>query len=378
MYKTSFIGNLNAYLHLRNEIYYSNTVIKKLFDYSFEVIQYYFTSNLRIDIGSTQTVSKYTNDLDIWLNNSKNYISYNEPGFNQIKKKMYNYGYKYLIYLLIPKTGIYHGLPYIGYTHSLKRRIRNHILDSMKIEYNPGNLRYIIEAFRIVVNSELNSILDELVKHDPEVFIENLSDLYNWLVSNKGTKIAEIVYSFIRDGVIHNYFELNVIEFHRNRATALSREKFLSKNYKHKVNDIEKEGTIWPNGLNMVEGGGGGSQIDYTLPIEDYIGFVSVGMKHEAIISLLREIYHCNYPSSIFSEYISKYFGSFANLQKEVLKPVVELMIKDNHNFTLYEIASAVGYDDKTMGLKIKDWFDGSGFKDLKLLMNAGVLNWIN
>lgn len=378
---------LDGYNDLKFKIlkeYKNKKLYNKLFEYSKFVIENFLLSLKQIS-DKFSTKSNIQPDLRNWVD-IPGYKVKGQADFEKISKNPLKYGYKYVLYKLESKLIPYLNLPYIGYTKNFNRRIKNHIDDTLNskiksIMTGEEISRYLMKATCLALEMELNSIQTEIQQIEPQIDEDNIQDLQaisNWLDFNRGSWKSQKLYNFIIEKVIKKHFKITKLELHKERYAALSHEYDLTQNYIHYIKDKKIKGTLWPNGLNMVSGGSGGSKLEVELPIFDYIALVSLGVKHEKIIKILNSSYKYNYASSTFSERISQEFGSSQELQELVLKPVVESLIKDNEKFNLKDIAVSIDMDSKTLNYKIQEWFEGNKFGDLRALVEANIIDWEN
>lgn len=378
---------LDGYNDLKFKIIKDNKnekLYNKLLEYSKSVIENFLLSLKQIS-DKFSTKSNIQPDLRNWVD-IPGYKVKGQADFEKISKNPLKYGYKYVLYKLESKLTPYLNLPYIGYTKSFNRRIKNHIDDTLNskiksIKTGEEISRYLMKATCLALEMELNLIQTEIQRIEPQVDEYNIQDLQaisNWLDFNRGSWKSQKLYNFIIEEVIKKHFKITKLEVHKERYTALSHEYDLTQNYIHYIKDKKVKGTIWPNGLNMVSGGSGGSKLEVELPICDYVALVSLGVKHEKIIKILNSSYKYNHASSTFSERISQEFGSSQELQELVLKPVVESLIKDDEKFNLKDIAVSIDMDSKTLNYKIQEWFEGNKFGDLRALVEANILDWEN
>ncbi|MBD3213346.1 MAG: hypothetical protein GF311_12120 [Candidatus Lokiarchaeota archaeon] len=371
---------IKAYRHYCNNLLKknSNPLIINLIEYSNKAMKGFLENrNFHINFCPWREKS-FILGIEKWISNGKSFIKYNDKLFNKINKNPIQFGYRYIIYSFKKKNAPNKELVYIGYTKHLERRLKNHIFDSLESSSYENKPRYLVDAIKKEIISEFPKIEIILTQSYPNLKINDVYEIYDFIKKNKGSELSKKIYLLLKEIVFKKKFTLKILELHRNRRSALNREKYLIKNYTHIIKNSVKKGTIWPNGFNMKSGGGGGSQKNYHVPIYDYVGLVSLGLKHEAIIKILNKSYKRKYPSSTVSESISEYFSSYRDLQSQILKPVIELLIKDNKIITLQEISSILDWDPKTLGIKIKKWYNGNGFKDLRLLMKARIEDWDN
>ncbi|MFW9882210.1 MAG: hypothetical protein ACFFG0_54805 [Candidatus Thorarchaeota archaeon] len=341
-----------------------------------------FINQVRFKSTKIQANNFVNESLNTWVGNTADVILRGQSSFIKVSKHPTSYGFKYVVYLLKSRLEPYLDLPYIGYHKgSLYERLRTHIRDTLSSNFNENITRYIEKSLLLAMEKELTSIQEFILKIDSRVSyneVNNLKSIYSWLLNNKGSKNrnSNKLYSFLIEEVLKKHFTVMDLEYHKKRSKALASESNKTINYKHKIRGKDVEGTIWPNGLNMVQGGGGGTELDYNLPLLDYVALVSLGFKHEEICKTLSKVYKRPIKSSTMSTIISQEFGSFEILQSRVLKPVIENLIKDNKNFEFRDIASSVRMDPKTLDSKLKIWFDGNGFNNLKVAVNSGYLDW--
>ncbi|MFX1375980.1 MAG: hypothetical protein ACFFA0_09230 [Promethearchaeota archaeon] len=341
-----------------------------------------FVNQIKLKSTKIQLNTLYSESLNTWIGDKADVIVRGQSGFAKVSKHPASYGFKYVVYLLKSRLEPYLDLLYIGYHKgNLYERLRTHIRDALTNNFNDDVSRYVEMSILSALQKELIPIRNFIVNIDSIVIpndIDNLKSVFSWLMNNKGSKNrkSNTLYSFIIEEVLKKHFQIKDLEYHKKRSKALASESNKTINYKHKIKDQGVNGSIWPNGLNMVRGGGGGTELNYNLPLFDYVALVSLGFKHEEICKILSKVYKRSVKSSTMSTLISQEFDSFEILQGRVLKPVVEDFIKDKKNLNFRDIATSVRMDPKTLDSKLKAWFDGNGFNNLKAAVNAGFLDW--
>lgn len=381
-YISSF--TLTAYNTVKDQIKYEHNdeyIFSRLIKLSEYVIDR-FVNQVKLKSSRIQVNNSSNESLNNWVGSTADVILRGQPGFSKVSKHPTSYGFKYVVYLLKSRLEPYLDLPYIGYHKgSFHERLRSHIRDALSSNFNGNVTRYIEKSVLLALVKELTEIQEFVKKIDFSVSyndVDNLKSIFSWLMNNKGSKNrnSNKLYSFLIEDVLRKHFKVKDLEYHKKRANALASESNKTINYKHKIKGQEVKGSIWPNGLNMVRGGGGGTELDYILPLTDYVALVSLGLKHEEICKTLSKVYKRSIKSSTMSTLISQEFNSFEILQERVLKPVVEDLVKDNKNFNFRDIAASVRMDPTTLNRKLKEWFDGHGFNNLKAAVNAGFLDW--
>lgn len=376
---------LKAYNYIINKIYKTHKgdkVYIKLLEYSKSTVEEYIASLERaLDEASLQSQVS-ASDLGKWIGTSADVMIRGSPGFIAVMKSPLSYGYKYLVYLLKCKLTKYLDLPYIGFTSDLGRRLKDHIYDALT-SYHKGTLnRPVQQAIVLALEIELPAILHEISRIDPSIsslqdLSQNLNEFYFWLQSCGGpfTRFSKQLYNFIIEKVIKKYFDIIEVSYHKSRDGCLSRERDLTLHFRHKLADQVVKGTIWPNGLNLRPGGSGGKLQSY-LPILDYLGLASLGIKHRKICQILNKVYGQNFKENTIYKAIVREFGSFDKLLDIVLKPVVEQLIKDTERFELKrDLARALEISDVTLSKKLQEWFNNK-FSDLRALVDASFLDW--
>ena len=149
---------------------------------------------------------------------------------------------------------------------------------------------------------------------------------------------------------------------------ALKRENELTLTYIHSVNGVDVIGTIYPNGLNTVPGGGGSGlkKLVYDIPLYDVVALVSLGFKVPEISRILTRAYNRLYTVEIIEKRLQNIWGGIQNLQKIIFKPVVENLIKDSNDFSASEVSKAIRRSIPTLLENLKTWYEGASFTDLK------------
>ncbi|MFX1281877.1 MAG: hypothetical protein ACFFA3_21180 [Promethearchaeota archaeon] len=376
--------SLTAYNTVKKQIKRNNSG-KYIYQRLIKVSEYdidRFINQVRLKSSKIQLENSDNESLSFWIGDSTDVIVRGQPGFSKVSEHPTSYGYKYVVYIIKSRLKPYLDLPYIGYHKGgFYERLRTHIRDTLNSNFNDSVSRYIEKSILLALGKELIPIQGFILKMDLRISyneIDNLKKIYSWLLNNKGSKnrSSNALYSFLIEDVLKKHFQVKDLEYHKKRTNALASESDKTINYKHKIKGNYVNGTIWPNGLNMVRGGSGGSNLDYDLPLLDYVSLVSLGYKHEEICKILSKVYNRAIKSSTMSTLISREFNSFELLQSRVLKPVIEDLIKSNKNFNFRDIATSVRMDPSTLDNKLKFWFDGNGFNNLKAAVNAGFLDW--
>ncbi len=377
------ISKLKGYKKITDEIsenFPKDHIKQKLVKHSKDVIEG-FLDNIQVDIPKEKEIHIPPQmDLTEFIGNESAFIKKGHPGFNEVNQNTHKFGYKHLVYYMKCKLDEFHDLPYIGYTKALNSRLSWHIRDGIR-ERLGRNKTYINQAIGVAISKELEQIKGKVEELASEMIYEdfNIGDIENFLKNTPSATLNKF-YEFMKEEVLKKHFEFEIWEYHKEKNSALAREKDYTQTHPHYIEGKKLNGTIWPNGLNARAGGSAGSPINREdIPTIDYAALVSLGYKHEQIINILNCEYKEPLPSSTVSTYISQEFGSSDKLQERVLKPVVEKLIKDSEDFPLYTIADAVNMDVSTLGeYKLPEWYNGNKFFELKALIKAGQLDWEN
>ncbi len=275
-------------------------------------------------------------------------------------------------------------LPYIGYTYSKNKRFINHIFQTIEL-FNQRGKNVKIPYFKQAILLSLQTNFKQIKKFMLEigsVSISSFKDLELHLRDfrrNKYNIYAGIILKIYNE-IMLKYFiqkDLEILQ-NVNVRDVLNREKYLTLNYIHVIKGREVIGTIYPNGLNMVPGGGGsglkGLIVD--IPLFDVVALVSLGLKISEISKYLSKAYGTIYSEDLISKRIIDIWGSLKNLQDLVLKPVVESLIKDLNDYSLKEISETLKRCVVTLATQIKGWYEGAQFNELKLLIKHNKLDW--
>ena len=353
LFCSSYLSEENGdQLIFRYFLQYSKVVVSQIIN-DFDTIK-----NLSKKIEKIQYVFDNYGDLQP----GSGYISNNDKNFEKILKSRRKFGYKAILYKIKCKIPPYINGVYFGISkNTLFKRLAEHILAAIGphghgIHCHYVNLVKLHKAIRNAFNQE------------------NIDFEYEYLCLISKVKTPEfnkIIRNLI-EKVILKYFEVDIIEIHKEISTASDREKLYTKNY---VNDDGSIGTV-KNGLNEMVGGSIGQYID--LPIADFAAMITLGLKQKQIRFLIKKVYKIDVSYATVSERIRDIWGGYNNAQEIYLKPVIELLIKDENNFNLKNIASVINRDRSNLREYLKRWYNGRSIRDLKNLQARGIMDWSN
>jgi len=294
---------------------------------------------------------------------------------------------KYIIYLFKAKLKEFKDLPYIGYTSSKSRRFISHILETIT-QFNERGAVEKLTYFKQALLSSLRIEFDivksyiKAVKCYNNEKLENFEDLERILleIKNNNYPVFASLLTKIYFKVVLKYFIQEDLEEAFTLQEALEREHELTLTYPHAVAGVDVVGTIHPNGLNSVPGGGGSGLkgLVYDIPLYDVVALVSLGLKVPEISTFLTKAYNKLYTVEIIESRIHQIWGGFRNLQKIIFKPVVENLIKNSKDFSVSEICQVIRRTKPTLLKNLKSWYDDASFTDLKRLVKVNKLDWSN
>ncbi len=356
-------------------------VYKKLLEYSNYVIEQYLDTSDSIEPDLSQSkIMNSPKQLTLDGTFIKEYIVRTEVGediFLDVLKNRVKHGYKFILYILICKLESLKDLPYIGYTKNMKKRFRDHIMNGIGPHgkgYAYVNVVPLHQAIIKMIKLNLNLIEKKIqqISNDKGVVIGNKDDLYCWLENHLKRPEYHQVMDFLVTDIFLQFFESNELELHKKRQIVKDRERGYTEKYKN-INNRNVIGTIWPNGLNAVSGGSGGSYI--YVPLLDVAALSTLGLKLKNISKLLSKLNKKRMSPDLISRRISAEFANFEALQEIFLKPVVASLIKSKHDFKFEDISKALKIPKRTLHRRIKKWFNTS-YSFLKLLAKQNKLDW--
>ena len=173
-----------------------------------------------------------------------------------------------------------------------------------------------------------------------------------------------------------SYFDMEVIEAHRNYETAWVRESWNIENYPLCINGISCKGTLYPNGLNMVKSS---KYSGYrTLPLYDILFLVFLGYIGREINELIREHYQININHRTIYSRINKFWKNWDNVLEEFFKPILQALLEEE-SYQWKEIAKIVRrFPSYRIKKNFKKWFYGLNFTQLRTLIRKKNFNWNN
>ena len=339
-------------LIFRYFLQYSKVVVSQIIN-DFDTIK-----NLSKKIEKIQYVFDNYGDLQP----GSGYISNNDKNFEKILKSRRKFGYKAILYKIKCKIPPYINGVYFGISkNTLFKRLAEHIIAAIGPHGHDIHCQYVnlVKLHKAIRNAFNQENID--FKYE-----------YRCLISKSKTPEFNKITLNMIENVILKYFEVDVIEIHREISTACEREKWYTKNY---MNDDCSIGTV-KNGLNELVGGSTGQYID--LPIVDIAAMVTLGLNPKVISNTINKVYNIKVSYETVSERIRDIWDSFQNAQEIYLKPVIEFLIKDEYDFKLNEIALVINRDRSNLRQYIKRWYCGRSIRDLKNLQARGIMDWSN
>ena len=370
-------------------------IYEKMIEYSEAVVQSvrdeFRAAKVEIDQKDIQT--KIIKFVAVSTNHK---VMFGDPIFDKVVANPAKYGYLYNVYRWNWKgqsskltydvsTRSLNEVPYIGYSVDFQGRIQDEVMaETLKKIANDRELTVHQSAIAMALRMEREEIIREInsidIYADIDPMTGDLGDVYHWYKKHGGVSKAKKLVSYILSNkVIHKYFDIKIIEVHDSQASALASEKDLTINMPHIVEGNLVEGTIWPKGLNMIEGGGGvktGAKQIVINNILDVIALASLGLHETTIAEILTRVYHINIIKGTISEVLKlTEFKSFDGLQEAVLKPVVWEMIKDDAFFTIDQLKELFPFDYRYLDTRLNKWF-GDSLLTLRRLIMAGAQDW--
>ena len=307
----------------------------------------------------------------------KFYYKKGEIGFESLadqKNVMYG-GIIYIIRPIKPLVIFKNTLTeiYIGVTwKTLIQRFIEHTEDA--IEAYIINSDWPNRLIECLILRALEIYITETYSYSSEIsplsyFIEyKIMGKEKWQKKSEIEKIATILYNA--------YFQMEVIEAHRNYETAWSRETWNIKNYPLCINGENYQGTLYPNGLNMViSPTTPGYQ---TLPLYDIIFLVSLGYIGPELNEMIREYYNIEINYRTIYRRLNKFWKKWDNLLEIFFKPVIQVLL-NHENFKWKDIARSIhrapSYRNKR---NYRKWFFGLNITQLRNVMKREDFNWNN
>ncbi|MFX0106147.1 MAG: hypothetical protein ACFE75_11735 [Candidatus Hodarchaeota archaeon] len=212
---------------------------------------------------------------------------------------------------------------YIGVTwKTLIERFIEHTEDA--IESYLINFDWPSRLIECLILKALETYIIETYSNDLEISPLNDYIKYNFLGMEKWEKKAEI--KKIATILYNKYFYMEVIEAHRNYETAWARETWYIKNYLLCKNGERYQGTLFPNGPNMVlspERPGHRS-----LPIYDIIFLICLGFIGPEINEMLLVYYHININFRTIYSHLNKFWENWDNVLKSFFRLILQVLLE--------------------------------------------------
>ena len=180
----------------------------------------------------------------------------------------------------------------------------------------------------------------------------------------------------LAEDLYNKYFKMEILEAHRNYETAWYRERWYIENYTRKVNGMFIQGTLYPNGLNMVispEKPGHRS-----LPLYDIIFLVCLGYIGPEINAMISNHYHININFRTIYSHLNKFWKNWDSVLKLFFKPVLQLLL-EHEEYQWKDIAKALHRAPSYRIKKnFKEWFYGLNVTQLRYIMKQENFDWNN
>jgi hypothetical protein len=148
---------------------------------------------------------------------------------------------------------------------------------------------------------------------------------------------------YIKSEIIKKHFNLNKVELVQGIDAAREREKHYTKNYR---NPDGTKGTVFPYGLNSIEGGsGGGKTLD--LPMMDIAAMLTLGLSYKIIAEILYKEYGISVIEQTIGERVRSIWGSTREMRQKLILPVIEYLLMYNIDTTLQDITHPLQWGEK-------------------------------
>ena len=307
----------------------------------------------------------------------KFFLKKGESGFEDLANQD-NVTYGGIVYIIRPKkplnilnnvlTEIYIGVTW----KTLIERFIEHTEDA--IESYIKNFEWSNRLIEHLILKALEMYLTETYTCD--IGISPLHDYirYEFLEMEPWQQRAEI--KKIATDLFNTYFCMEVIEAHRNYETAWSRETWNIQNYPLCINGEIYQGTLYPNGLNMVISPSRPGF--HSLPLYDILFIVSLGYIGPDINPMLREHYHLEIDHRIIYRRLNKFWKNWDNVLEEFFKRVLQTLLEEEH-YQWKEIAKAIHRSPSYRSKKnFRKWFFGLNVTQLRDIIKRENFNWNN
>ena len=304
----------------------------------------------------------------------KYYLKKGDSGFEQLANQK-NITYGGIIYILrsnIQFSGIFDNIEliYLGRTWKTKKqRFIDHVWDSINsyVERSGENSRYIekliILAIKDVIrkNPEINLLipsLDLLFKN--EIYYRD-----NYYIRNLINKIAELLYN--------EYFSMEIIEVHKNYETTSRREVLWIRKFHRRFNGKVINGTLYPNGLNMIDHETKLSTLSF--PLYDMAFAISLGFIGPEINDMLLRFYNIEIDYTQIHIKIRKFWKNWDHALELFFKPNLQHLLK--YQFDWKEIAITLRkHPSYRVKRNFKKWFYGLNITQLKSSIQRKDFRW--
>jgi len=241
----------------------------------------------------------------------KDYITKEDKFFELVKKYR---EYKALTYEIRCKKQFpdarFQNRGYYGYTRSNEDiRLINHTIEAVE------QFIHYLKGYRDNPPTKLNRVIIIALK-DMGYSIENLHVSFQSSNMKEQFKLLKKIIQRLK----RDYFDVIVLEFHKNLETAIKREIQLIT--EHNYINI---------GLNECGGGQGGLPYIF-LPLYDIAGMIALGCTQKKIFKILNKLYSNDFMNFKIGENtlrrrIIEECGNWVNAQRLFLKPVVEALV---------------------------------------------------
>jgi hypothetical protein len=319
---------------------------------------------------------KNKNHLQIMLD-GKFFLKKDELGFEDLADQI-NVIYGGIVYIIQPieplnisndvLTEIYIGVTW----KTLIERFIEHTEDA--IESYLENFEWSNRLIERLILKALEKYLVETYSFDIEIsplfvyFNNKFLEMEQWQQTAEIKKIAKFLFN--------TYFCIEVIEAHRNYETAWSRETWYIKNFPLRINGKRYQGTLFPNGLNMVISSPRPGF--HSLPLYDILFIVSLGYIGRDINPMVQKHYHLEMDHQTIYRKVNKFWKNWDNVLEEFFKPVLQALLEEEH-YQWQDIAKAL---HRAPSYRIKKnfrkWFYRLNVTQLKNLMKKENFDWNN
>ena len=306
----------------------------------------------------------------------KFYLFKGEDGFERLLNQS-TLDYGGIIYVIkcsidISNLSNISDLIYIGRTwKSLFERFVEHVYDAITsyMENFTKPSRYleylILEVLEHFLKSKYDSNFEGSVLDD--FIIKNFSGKEEWQFNKLIEEVADFLYK--------TYFVMEIIEIHRNYETTKNREVWQIKNFLHSVKGINLNGTLYPNGLNMVDFPTGGNYV--SLPIYDIIFLISIGYIGPEINEMLQNEYNIKINFRQIYHHLVRFWKSWESILELFFKPTMQKLLESSFE---WQVIAKVLRRNRSYRRKknFRKWFSNLNITQIRSAIKKSDFDWNN